>query len=105
MKSASEKLKKGQKNDAMGDQKAALDDLVSLFSKMSACQGGMGNMNLGRLAANLQKIAAKSLSVSFEQEELVARLYDATSSRNYPSDASELVEKQLSYYKATEKIA
>jgi hypothetical protein len=105
MKSASSNLKKGEKKDAMEDQKAALDDLVSLFSKMTACQGGMGNMNLGRLAENLQKIAAKSLSVSFEQEELVARLYAATASRSYPSDANELVEKQLSQYKATEKIA
>jgi ABC-type transporter Mla subunit MlaD len=105
MTEAAKKLRAGRKNAAAEDEKDALDDLISLFSRMSSCKSGMERMSAQRHAVHLQKYAKQALDISFKQEELIESLRKEAGARREAAALRSLAERQQSYLKATEKVA
>ena len=104
MKKASEALQDQQKSQAMEEQQKAMDKMISLFQKASKAQESMQQNQGQKLAVNLQKFARQTLELSFRQEKLTADLRDGGVGEQ-PVDFRSLTQKQMSYLKATEKVA
>jgi hypothetical protein len=104
MRKASQKLGDGMKQEAQEEQDQALDDLVSLFSRVSHAQLEMQTGMARRAAVNLQRLAKQTLRLSFKEEELARRLRTGLADERVGNVRSS-AEEQMSYYRALEKLA
>jgi len=105
MNQAAKNLSSGDKKQAEQKEKEALEDLVSLFSKMSSCKSSMGFSTGRQQAAHLQKYARQTLDISFKQESLMDDLQTRIGSATSIAKARPLAEDQLANLKAAEKVA
>lgn len=104
MRKAAQNMDMDMKQEAQQDQDQALEDLVSLFSKVSEAQMAMQTGMTRRAGINLQRLAKQTLSLSFKEEDLARRLRTGVSDEGTTSVRSS-AEEQLSYYRALERLA
>jgi hypothetical protein len=92
-----------RKQQAMAEQKQAMDKLIALYRSTQQAQNDM-QMNMGqKMAQNLQKYAKQTLDLSFKQERL-ARQLQIDNRKDLSTDYQELAQVQNSYLKATQKV-
>ena len=104
MEQASQELKQQNKQSAMQQQQEAMDKMISLFQKASKAQQQMQQQQGQQMAANFQKFAKQTLDLSFKQEQLSQSLQEQRRGEE-SRDMKSLAQEQMSYLKATEKVA
>jgi myosin heavy subunit len=104
MKQASKELQQQQQQGAMQQQQEAMDKLISLFQSTQKAQQQMQAMQMQQMAANFQKFARQTLDLSFKQEGLVKSLM-VTKEEGEGGQTQDAAKMQMSYLRATEKVA
>jgi Domain of unknown function (DUF4175) len=103
MRNASDKLKQQEQQQAMQEQQQAMEKMVSLFRRATQVQQQMSQNQNNRMAANFQKYAKQTLDLSFRQEALADGLKGSSDQDSQAFD--DFAEKQMSYLRATQKVA
>lgn len=106
MKQASDDLQQQQQQSAMQQQQQAMDKLISLFQSAQQAQSQMQSGQMQRMAANFQKYAKRTLDLSHKQEDLANDLMESKQNdAQNPVKAQKVSDRQMSYMRATEKVA
>jgi hypothetical protein len=104
MQQASKQLQQQQQQGAMQQQQQAMDKLISLFQRTQQAQQAMQSNQMQQMAVNYQKFARRTLDLSFKQEAL-AQLLTAEKEEGAGSGVQDAAQTQMSYLRATEKVA